>query len=80
MSTIVVRVDVTWTTTSAGGVTKTTLPPAASDASGTARTIGSTDKGIADAAEEFRKRLVKNFLAVDPNANADCVITTQTTT
>ena len=78
MSTIVVNVAVTWTTTNAGGVTKTTLPPA--PGSTAARTWASTDKALGDAAEYFRQWVRDQVQGLDSNADANCTITTQTVT
>jgi len=78
MSTIVLRVDVTWTTTSCGGYTKTTLPATA--AGGAARTLDFPDPALQAIAEDVRQKIVQLVLADDPNANADVTISAATVT
>jgi len=76
MATIVIRVDVTVTSS----FTKTTLPPAASDASGTARTMASTDKGVTDYAERARQYWRDQFNGIVPNADAAVTVSNITIT
>jgi hypothetical protein len=80
MSTIVIRVDVTWTTTSAGGYTKTTLPANPAAGINSARTLDFPDPALQAIAEEARKKVVQLVQALDPNANANCTISTSTVT
>lgn len=69
MSTIAIAITVTYT-----GFSKTTLPPAASDRTATARSMAATDKAITDLAEYTRQKVVQEFLGIDSNANTNTTV------
>lgn len=77
MSTIVLRCDLTWTTTNAGGYTKSTLPNAAG---GSARTLDFPDPGLQAICENFRREFADRVLALDSSANTHVTISTATVT
>lgn len=74
MATVVIRVDITLTS----GYTKTTFPAPPGGSGNT--TLNSTSSVVDQYAEICRKFWVDQFQAVDPNANADVTVTTQTVT